>query len=92
MPVDLEWPRRATVGAIAVIGVTRLASFAGGTGVLYCGERPPGTILQFNAPGQTRSRSNSVGLDCSVKSQTIALTSIHRQTPGYHSSIRSAKL
>ncbi|WP_167358292.1 hypothetical protein [Bradyrhizobium stylosanthis] len=66
MPVDLEWPRRATVGAIAVIGVTGLASFAGGTGVLYC--------------------------DCSVKSQTIALTSIHRQTPGYHASIRSAKL
>ncbi|MBR1293955.1 MULTISPECIES: hypothetical protein [Bradyrhizobium] len=28
MPVDLEWPRRATVGAIAVIGVTWLASFA----------------------------------------------------------------
>jgi len=33
VPVDLEWPRRATVGAIAVIGVTRLASFAGGTGM-----------------------------------------------------------
>ncbi|MHC4048823.1 hypothetical protein [Bradyrhizobium sp. 25ACV] len=43
-PVDLEWPRRATVGAIAMIGVAWLASFAEGTGVLYCGERPPRTI------------------------------------------------
>ncbi|WP_271573433.1 hypothetical protein [Bradyrhizobium sp. CCBAU 11361] len=28
MPDDLEWPRRAIVGAIVVIGVARLASFA----------------------------------------------------------------
>lgn len=29
MSVDLEWPRRAIVGAIVVIGVTRPATFAG---------------------------------------------------------------
>lgn len=32
MPVDLEWPRRAIVGAIVVIGVTRPATFAEGPG------------------------------------------------------------
>jgi hypothetical protein len=30
--------------------------------------------------------------DYSLKSQTIALSSIDRQTPDYHSSIQSAKL
>ncbi|WP_321175593.1 hypothetical protein [Bradyrhizobium huanghuaihaiense] len=64
MPVDLEWPRRANVGAIAVIGATRLASFAEVAGALYCGA--PGTILQFNAPAKLVSRSNFFGLDCSV--------------------------
>lgn len=44
MLVDLAWPRRATVGAIVVIGVTWLASFVDRTGVLYCAERPPRTI------------------------------------------------
>lgn len=35
MPVDLEWPRRAIVGAIVVIGVTRLvATFAEGPSAL----------------------------------------------------------
>lgn len=34
MPVDLEWPRRAIVGAIVVIGMRKLASFAGRPGVL----------------------------------------------------------
>ena len=58
MPGDLEWPRRAIVGAIVVIGVARLATFSG----------------------------------CSVKSQTIALSAIDRQTPDYRSSIQSAKL
>ncbi|UWU74605.1 hypothetical protein N2603_31755 [Bradyrhizobium huanghuaihaiense] len=72
MPVDLEWPRRANVGAIAVIGATRLASFAEVAGALYCGA--PGTILQFNAPAKLVSRSNFFGL--AVKSQTIALSSI----------------
>lgn len=39
LPVDLEWPRRAIVGAIAVIGVTGLASFAEGLSALYFGEK-----------------------------------------------------
>lgn len=30
MPVDLEWPRRAIVGAIVVIGATRPVTFAEG--------------------------------------------------------------
>lgn len=34
MPVDLEWPRRAIVGAIVVIAMRRLATFAGDPGVL----------------------------------------------------------
>lgn len=52
MPVDLEWPRRAIVGAIVVIGVTRPATFAEGPGVLYCGETKgrQGRSLQFTAP------------------------------------------
>lgn len=52
MPVDLEWPRRAIVGAIVVIGVTRPATFAEGPGVLYCGETKDrqGRSLKFIAP------------------------------------------
>lgn len=52
MPVDLEWPRLAIVGAIVVIGVTRPATFAEGPGVLHCGERKDrqGRSLQFTAP------------------------------------------
>jgi hypothetical protein len=34
MPDDLEWPRRAIVGAIVVIGVARVATFAEGPGVV----------------------------------------------------------
>lgn len=85
MPVDLEWPRRAIVGAIVVIGVTSPATFAEGPGVLYCGETKyrQGRSPQFTAPVNCRVR---------LKSQTIALSSIYRQTPGYQSSIRSAKL
>lgn len=67
MPDDLEWPRRALVGAIVVIGVAGL-----------------GTSTAVNA--------GVIRLDYSLKSQTIALSSIHRQTPDYHSSIQSAKL
>lgn len=69
MPADLEWPRRAIVGAIVVIGVTRPATFAEGPGVLYCGERKDreGRPLQFNAPTKLSGR---------LKSQTIALSSI----------------
>ncbi|QQN66173.1 hypothetical protein JIR23_11045 [Bradyrhizobium diazoefficiens] len=57
MPVDLEWPRRAIVGAIVVIGGTRLATFAGGSGVLYCGERKDSQerSLQCNAPVMQRA-------------------------------------
>lgn len=52
MPVDLEWPRRAIVGAIVVIGVTKPATFAEGPGVLYCGERKDykGRSFRFAAP------------------------------------------
>lgn len=52
MPVDLEWPRRAIVGAIVVIGVTRPVTFAEGPGALYCGETKDrqGQSLQFTAP------------------------------------------
>lgn len=67
MPDDLEWPRRAIVGAIVVIGVARLATF-------------------------TAVNARVIRPDYSLKSQTIALSSIHRQTPDYHSSIQSAKL
>ncbi|MGW1424130.1 hypothetical protein ACWAT4_28845 [Bradyrhizobium manausense] len=38
MPVDLEWPRRAIVGAIVVIGVARSASSAEGRGEIYFGD------------------------------------------------------
>ena len=34
MPDDLEWPRRTIVGAIAVISVAKLATFAKGPGVV----------------------------------------------------------
>ncbi|MGY8634987.1 hypothetical protein RAD15_21145 [Bradyrhizobium sp. 14AA] len=67
MPVDLEWPRRATVGAIAVIGVTRLASFAEGIGVLYCGESPPGMICNSMRRGQTSFAIEFAGHDCLLK-------------------------
>lgn len=52
MPVDLEWPRCAIVGAIVVIGVTRPSTFAEGPGVLHCGEEKDrhGRSLQFTAP------------------------------------------
>lgn len=52
MPVDLEWPRRAIVGAIVVIGVTRSATFAEGSGMLYRGEAKvrQGRSLKFIAP------------------------------------------
>jgi hypothetical protein len=64
-PDDLEWPRRAIVGAIVVIGVARPATFAEGPGVVQ--PRPgfiavirkdrPKAVLQSNAPGQ-----NSFGI------------------------------
>lgn len=75
MPVDLEWPRRAIVGAIVVIGVTSPATFAEGPGVLYCGETKyrQGRSLQFTAPVNCRVR---------LKSQTIALSSISPSKSG----------
>ncbi|UPK33407.1 hypothetical protein IVB18_35085 [Bradyrhizobium sp. 186] len=60
MPDDLEWPRRVIVGAIVVIGVARLATFAEGAGVVQPRTRfiaakkkdRPKAVLQSNAPGQ----------------------------------------
>jgi hypothetical protein len=64
-PDDLEWPRRAIVGAIVVIGGARLATFAGGPGVFQPQARSiaairkdrPKAVLQSNVPGQ-----NSFGI------------------------------
>jgi hypothetical protein len=58
VPDDLEWPRRVIVGAIVVIGVARLATFAEGPGAVQprfnCGdkERPPegGLAVQCAGP------------------------------------------
>lgn len=67
MPVDLEWPRRAIVGAIVVIGVTRPATFAEGSGVLYCGETKDrqGQSLQFTAPVKLRAPTEKSD-DCAI--------------------------
>ncbi|MBP0113127.1 hypothetical protein [Bradyrhizobium vignae] len=73
MPVDLEWPRRATVGAIVVISVTRPASFAEGTGVIYCGESRQGRsynsmrwakpVLRLNSPARPIGEKSD---DCAI--------------------------
>lgn len=55
MPVDLEWPRRAIVGAIVVIGRDKAGeALPKAPGVLYCGETkdPPRTIPPIQCAGQ----------------------------------------
>ncbi len=73
MPVDLEWPRRATVGANCCDRRDKDGELAEGTGVLCCGERPPGTFVRFNAPGQTILRLIRRDRLCSEKSDDCAV-------------------
>lgn len=61
MPDDLEWPRRAIVGAIAVISVAKLATFTKGPGVVQRSSREilrqdRGELLECPVSGGVRGR------------------------------------
>lgn len=75
MPVDLEWPRRAIVGAIVVIGVTRPASFAEGPACFIAAKRKTPKDNPFNSLRRSNCRAR-------LKSQTIALSSISPSNSG----------
>jgi hypothetical protein len=83
LPDDLEWPRRAIVGAIVVIGVARLATFAEAPAWSSRGFQPwhrfiaairkdrPKAVLQSNVPGQ-----NSFGIKLCPARSDPKLTTI----------------
>lgn len=68
MPVDLEWPRRAIVGAIVVIGVTKPATFAEGPACFIAakgttGKDDPSNSLRRQIAGPTEKSDDCAIID-----------------------------